>query len=209
MSATSETEICNIALTRIGHQMIASLDENTKGAELCRLHYPRSRDALLRSHVWNFAISRATLALDATTPNHEYTYRHALPTDCLKVIRTNWEADGTVGAAVYGFPGLVGSMDTPTPYRIEGRYLVCNETVASIEYVARITDTAQFDELFTDCLAQRVAAEIGMALMDNQAAVKTLWDVYQAKVSEAMTVDSQEGTPRGIVDASGWIRARV
>lgn len=208
MSATSETEICNLALTRIGHSLITSLSEGTKAADLCDLHYPRTRNAVLRAHPWNFAIKRVTLALEGTTPNHEFTYQHTLPVDCLKVIRTNWEADGSIATSVYGFPGVMGYAYDVTPYRIEGRKLLCNESVAKIEYIAQITDTAQFDEQFTDVLAQRIAAEIGLALTDNQALVKTMWDIYQAKLAEARTMDAQEGTPRATVDLSPWLVAR-
>jgi len=209
MSATSETEICNLALTRIGHAMIASLDEGTKAADLCQLHYPRTRDSLLRLHPWSFAIKRATLALDVTTPNHEFDYRHSLPEDCVKVIRTDWEATGYTGTAVYGFPGINGYADAMVPYRIEGRFLLANESVCKIEYVARITDTAQFDENFTDVLAQRLSAEICVALTDNQSMAKGLWEIYAAKLSDAQGNDAQEGTPREPVDLSGWPMARV
>jgi hypothetical protein len=208
MSATSEAEICNLALTRLGHMQISNLDEGTKAADLCKLHYPRSRDAMLRSHPWNFAVKRATLALSTATPNHEFAYLHALPTDCLKVIRTSWEADGATGTAVYGFPGLMGYADTVTPYRIEGKFIACNETVVKIEYISRITDTAQFDDLFTDVLAQRVAAEICMALTDNQSAAQSVWQIYTSKLTEARLHDAQEGTPRDVVDLSGWIMTR-
>lgn len=209
MSATSDTEICNIALTRLGHEMIASLTAGTKAADLCNLHYPRVRDAMLRSHPWNFAIKRVTLAQSTTTPNHEFDYYHTLPVDCLKVIRTSWEADGTVGAAVYGFPGLMGYAEQTAPYRIEGRTIATNEDTVKIEYIAQITDTSQFDELFTDCFAQRLAAEISMALTDNATLTKGLWDIYNAKMVDARTSDAQEGTPRAAVDLSGWITARV
>lgn len=209
MSATSEEEVCNLALTRIGHSQISNLNEGTKAADLCALHYPRSRDALLRAHPWNFAIKRATLALSVVAPNHEYDYQHALPVDCLKVIRTSWEANGYTGAAVYGFPGLVGGLEQVAPYRIEGRFLLCNEDTVRIEYIARITDTAQFDDLFTDCLAQRVAAEVSMALSDNASMTENLWGIYQSKLADAQSTDAQEGTPRDVIDVSGWIRARV
>lgn len=209
MSATSDVEICNIALTRIGHSQISSLDEGTKAADLCRLHYPRTRDAILRDHPWNFAIRRVTLALESATPNHEFDYYHTLPADCLKVLRTSWEPEGTTGAAVYGFPGIHGYAGTDVPYRIEGRRLACNETVAKIEYIARIDDTSQFDSLFTDALAQRLAAEVCMALTENQSAAKTMWDIYAAKVADARSTDAQEGTPRDVVDSGGWLRARV
>ena len=214
MSATSDTEICNIALTRIGHKQITALSEGTKAGDLCTLHYARTRNAILRAHPWNFAIRRVTLALDATTPNHEFSYRHALPEGptpprCLKVIRTHWEAEGITGAAIYTFPGLMGYAPDTIPYRIEGRYLYCNETVAKIEYIGEITDPTEYDELFVDLFAQRLAAELAIALTDNQSAAKTLWDVYAMKLAEARTTDAQEGTPREIVDLSPWITVRL
>lgn len=125
-AVTSETEICNLALTSIGASMISSLDEGTKAADLCTLHYPRCRRALLRAHPWNFAIARVTLALSSTTPNHEFGYQHALPADCLKVIRTGWEADGTIGPAIYGFPGFTAMPGTGCP--IASRAAICSPT---------------------------------------------------------------------------------
>lgn len=195
--ADSETQICNLALSRFGHPAIASLTAGTVAADRCNLHYALTRDALLRAHPWNFAIRRSTLALDVTVPNHEFGYRHALPAApdyCLKVLRTGWEASGYASDAI--------------PYRIEGRFLVCNETVVDIEYIARVTDVGQFDDLFTDVLAQRLAAEMCMAFTDNQSMTKNLWDVYTVKLSEARSMDAQEGTPRAVVDLSPWISAR-
>lgn len=208
--ATSETHICNLALSRIGQNFITTLTEGTRNSDVCNLHYASTRDALLRAHPWNFAIRRSALALDATAPNHEFDYRFALPTDpyCLKVIRTDWEATGFSGTAIYGFPGQMGYADYGVPYRIEGRFLLCNETTVSIEYIARIEDVAQFDDLFTDLLAQRLAAEMCVQITDNQSMAKGLWEIYGAKLSEARTMDAQEGTPRAVVDASPWLVAR-
>lgn len=208
--ATSDTEICNLALLRFGNGQISSLTEGTTASDRLNLVYANSRDAVLRAHPWNFAIRRATLALSATTPNHEYTYQHALPESpyCLKVIRTDWDATGYVGTAIYGFPGIHG-VAAPTPYRIEGRFLMCNETVAKIEYIARITDVSQFDELFVDVLAQRLAAEACVAFTGNQSMASGLWDIYTKKLDEARGVDGQEGSPREVVDVSPWLVARV
>jgi hypothetical protein len=208
---TSDVEICSLALTRIGHLPVMSLTGGAsapKAETLCALHYPICRDALLRSHPWNFAIMRSTLAQDSTTPNHEFDYRHALPSDCLKVLRTSWEASGFTGAAVYGFPGQSGYANETIPYRIEGRYLLTNESTVSIEYIARITDVAQFDDMFVDVLAQRIAAEIAMPLTDNASLMQGIWKIYAEKLAEARTNDAQEGTPRAIVDLSPWIQAR-
>ena len=200
--------LCNLALTRLGHNQISSLSENSKGATLCTLHYPQVRDALLRAHPWNFALKRVELAQDATTPNHEFDYRYALPFDCLKVIRTDWEANGFSSTAIYGFPGLNGYANEAIPYRIEGRYLLVNEATVSIEYIARIEDPAQFDDLFADCLAQRLAAELAPAFTDTVSLAKSMWDIYQQKLAEARLIDAQEGTPREFVDTSAWLIAR-
>lgn len=209
--ATSDVEICNLALTRIGHQTITSLTASpstSKAATICALQYPICRDALLRAHPWNFAIARSTLALDSVTPNHEFDYRHALPSDCLKVLRTGWEANGFTGTAIYGFPGQMGYSNLTIPYRIEGRYLLANESEVKIEYIARVTDVAQFDDLFTDVLAQRIAAEISMAITDNASLTQGLWKLYTEKLAEARTNDAQEGTAREVVDLTPWIAAR-
>lgn len=208
--ATSETEICNLALVRLGHTPITTLSEGTPTADLCNLFYPITRDSLLRSHPWNFAISRATLALSATTPNHEFSYQHTLPADCLKVIRTGWEADGTTsGSAVYGFPGVAGYAGVEIPYRVEGRSILCNETVVKIEYIAKITDVSQFDPLFVTALSLNLALSIGMRLTDNATLVKGLSDEFRLAMVEARMNDATEGTPRDVVDTSGWIVARV
>jgi hypothetical protein len=210
----SETSIANLALTRLGHSTITSLSQGTKAADLCALHYPICRDALLRAHPWNFSIRRVTLGQSATAPNHEFTYYHVLPADCLKVIRTDWEADFTNSTAVYGFPGMNGYGSEIAPYRIEshadlGKVLLTNEATVKIEYIAQVTDPALFDPLFVDLLAQRLAAEISVAFTDTQTMTKAMWDMYQAKLAEARTTDAQEGTAREVVDTSPWIAARA
>jgi hypothetical protein len=190
--ASSETEICNLALTRIGHRQITSLSENEKAANLCTLHYPRTRDALLRAHPWNFAIRYAELSQLTTTPAFEFQYAYQLPVACLKVIRTRSEQLG------YDYP-----------YRVVGREVWANTETMAIEYVARIEDVSQYDELFVDLLAQRLAAELAFPITDNRALTETAWQVYQTKLVEARLMDAQEGTPREIVSLDPWLAARL
>ncbi len=198
-TVTSEVHICNMSLTRLGHPTITSLDQDTKGAALCKLHYPVVRDVVMRAHPWNFAIRRATLASDATASiPFEYTYRYPLPEDCLKVIRTSEEA--------------IAGTTWINDYRIESngtsKAILTNASELSIEYIARITDVYQFDALFVDAVSARLTAEIAMAMTDNATMAANAMQSYEAKLREARQIDAQEGTPREIVDASGWIMAR-
>lgn len=207
MSAESETHICNIALTRLGHKTISDIDTDASTAgDLCRIHYPMSRDTLLRSHPWNFAIKRAALSVESSAaPNHEYAYAFPLPTDCLRVLRTNWEANGYTSQDT---TSLFWPQSIHVPYRIEGRYLVTNETSASIEYIAKVTDTSQFDAMFTDVLAQRIAAEVSHRLTDNPNITRNAWQMYSQKLLDARTMDAHEGSARESLDTSEFIRAR-
>lgn len=207
MSAESATQVCNLAITALGHNnQLVDLDTDTKTeADLCRLYYPRVRDSVLRAHPWNFAVKRQSLAATSDTPSFEYTYEFTLPTDCLKVIRTSWEATGYSSMDEYNSGHWT---ERRVPYRIEGRKLLATESTCSIEYIAQITDTSQFDALFTDALYHRLAAELAMPLTQNRTVSETMWKIYTEKLSEARTVDAQEGSAREVVDTSPWVVVR-
>jgi len=69
---TTEVSICNIALSRIGQPAmtgttIALLAGTDEAQRQCTIQYEPSRDALLRSHPWNFAVKRTRLITQAET----------------------------------------------------------------------------------------------------------------------------------------------
>lgn len=190
----STTDIGNLALSRIGHNRFMSSydDDATTEADLIRLHYPLCRDALLRSHPWNFAIKRVDLAQVDETPAFEFDYVYQLPTDCLKVIRTEMDYE-----------------NVDADYRIEGRKLLCNESTCAIEYVYRVTDTTHFDSLFIDALSYMIAAEVAMPLINDANAAAKARQEFDRVLREARSVDAQEGKPRPIIDSYDWLQARV
>ncbi len=59
--ATSDVEICNSALQKLGAETITTLADNSRRASLCNRQYDKIRKKLLRAHPWNFAIKRAAL----------------------------------------------------------------------------------------------------------------------------------------------------
>ena len=89
----TEVSICSNALRKLGDDPITSLTEDTERARLCNAFYESSRDSLLRSHPWNFAITRATLAKLSSTPAYGFAYQYALPTDpyCLRVLEMEYQ----------------------------------------------------------------------------------------------------------------------
>jgi len=259
----TDVQIASLALTRIGHEGIASF--NASGSKTERwfaANYEFYRQSLLREHAWRFAIKRTVLNRDrirvitnvtATNPvvltsaNHgfangeqvflsdligmgelngrtftvanqatntfeldgedgtthtpyvsagyaygyvptEFAYRFPLPADCLRLLRINdaeWDE-----------------------YRVEQNAVLTDESRIRLEYIHDETDEAMFDAQFVDVFAARLAAEICFYLTDNQSLTEQSWQIANQKLALARTMDSRQGTPRGL-DSDIWTMARL
>jgi len=81
---TTKTDICNLALSRIGAKAItqAQIDADTDPrAQHCNRHYEQTRDSLQRSHWWRFARVRIRLASVWATAKAYTTDQYALNDD--------------------------------------------------------------------------------------------------------------------------------
>ena len=72
---TSEVEIINSAMNMIGASNIISRSEDSKAARVSNQRYDAIRDAVLRSHPWNCAVTRAALAPDVDTPAFDWKFQ--------------------------------------------------------------------------------------------------------------------------------------
>ena len=181
----TEVSICSNALRKWGDSPIASLTEDTERARLCNALYEPARDSLLRSHAWNFAITRASLAQISSTPAFEYSYQYALPTDpfCLRVLKMEFDD------YEFKIENLAG----------QGRVLLTNEGTANIIYIARITDPKLFDSIFVDTLIAKLASEMAYPVTNSAALQKEMERVYKLKLTEARSIDSTEGFTDDII----------
>jgi len=177
----SDVDICNSALNMIGASNIVSLTEDSRAARVCNQRYEFVRDAVSRAHPWNCLVRRASIAADADNPAFEFEYQFTLPNDpyCLRVIRPQ---------------------DIDTIYRVEGRKVLANATPFKFIYIARVTDPNQYDQLFIETIAARLAADISYALVNSATLTASSFDLYNQKLSEARFVDATEGTPDNIVN---------
>ena len=81
----------------------------------------------------------------------------------------------------------------------EGRVLLTDESTAKIKYIARITDTALFDTLFVDTLTAKLSAELAYPITGSASLQAQMEKIYQQKLSEARSIDGQEGFPTDLV----------
>lgn len=70
---TTDVDIVNAALIKLGERTIASLADPVKPAQLANAVYGELRDALLRAHPWNFAIEHRSLAIPAARASAGWT----------------------------------------------------------------------------------------------------------------------------------------
>ena len=183
----SVVSICNIALSNLGDEKIASLSENNDRARSCDLRYEDVRDAVLRSYPWNCATTRVELARSTTDPVWGFTYSFALPSDCLRVLD------------VY---------DYTVPFAIEGRFLLTENSSAKLKYIARITDPNDYDILLQQAIGIRLASEIAEALTGRTELKAEMYQKYLLILTEARGVDSQEKGMPSVIEANDFINAR-
>lgn len=186
---TSKVAICNKALIKLGAETIASLTENSENSNTLLAIYDGVLDTELRKHPWNFAIKRVSLAADVDTPEtDEYTTQYTLPTDLVRLL-----------------PGNSSSLD----WKVEGRKIITNTTGAMyIRYVARITDTNEYDSAFVDVLAQALAVEMCERRTQSNQKAMTVREDYKFAVREAKKANAFENISDEFPEDT-WITARL
>ena len=187
----SVVDICNEAMDLLGAATITSLTENSKEARLCNRRFDTVRDAVLRSHPWNTAVTRAEIARDSTAPAFGFTYQYTMPTDpyCLRVL-SFWNSNVDNEVAAY---------DSQVMYKIEGRKILSNEDTCKITYIGRVTDTEQFDSMLSNTIAHRLAAETAYAITGSTTVAQQMQALYEQRLREARSMDGMEGYPDKII----------
>lgn len=155
--ASSSTDIANLALQKIGESRINSIgDENDKNARVCNLNYDQSRLEALMMCGWRFAKKQASLSKLATVPIYKWKAQYQLPSDLLRLT----EIQGT-------------DVWAPKEYfDIQEKKLLLYPTdsfdeaadTINIEYIYDVVDVSQFDALFVDVLALKLASMIARPL---------------------------------------------
>jgi hypothetical protein len=207
-----EVDIANVALLRIGQlQTIAELDEPTPHAQAINAVFAHLRDAVLEAFAWPFAMKRATLDVLASAEDDPddpllrsgWGFTYQLPADCI--------------APRYIYPGT----NTPgegqeVPFVIEadetvgtaGRVLLTNEGEAELIYTAKITQPNRWSPTFRDAMAFRLASDLAMSVAKRPELGLRLYQLYQAKLSEAAAQVSNQAKEDSPPPDASFIRER-
>ena len=188
--AISWTSINNMALAKLGANSIDNIDTDTgSNAIKCRAIYEITRDALLRSYEWNFAIARAELAQLSTTPEYGFDYEYTLPTSpyCLRVLE----------------------MEDGASFEIEGRKLLTDEDECKIKYIKRITNPVELDALFVTAMVDTLASQLAIPITNSGTLKDRMDKELKETLLQAKMIDGEEGVAedRDEAESDLWVEA--
>ncbi len=198
---TTEVEICNLALMRLGQtsNLVESLEEpEGKNEILCSAHYPMTRRRILRGpRVYNFAKRLDVLPLSAlVVPPFGFSSAYRLPNDFLRLLT----------------PGEI-PVNGPIPPRsydvVDGHIYTDSGdgNTLNIYYIFDQTVVAKWDAIFVNLMRLELAKDMAYAFTLKQSLVTGLDEELKDVRLEAGAVSGQEKPPVR-KSTSKWLEGR-
>lgn len=173
----SQVDIFNLALDMLGTEdVVTGVNDTSVNAKRLARSWPLARDAVLRAHPWNCAIARVSLPEATPAPLYGFAYRYPLSTEpyCLRVLELK---------------------SARTSWKVEGRAILTDDgPPLSVKQISRVTDVENYDALLVTAAAARLAWTLAYAVTQSRSVQKDMKDTYFDVLSEAKSVDGQEGT---------------
>lgn len=128
-------------------------------------------------------------------PSWEWAYRFPKPSDYVRLVKVQRVAGTVVSPAtlVWSYWRDMGS--EPEPIKVEGDFLVAEVgPKLDIAYTRDETDLDKWDALALSALAAKLAFRVCYAVTGSLQSAKTHHDAFLEILSEARTMDGQEGS---------------
>jgi hypothetical protein len=182
--------IANLAIQRVAGQSITALNDTSSEAINVNAVYVSTRDEILGKHKWTFAQNTVALVDSGLTPVDF----------------------GDGGSIVYEYPddyikpGLV-SVKTAL-LRFESTGIISDTPGLVMKYTYKNDDPTTYSPEFVEALVLLLASKIAIPLSQSATYKSELLQEYEMKLQEAISADSQCGTPDQAT-ADDWLAARL
>lgn len=230
MATYDEISVANRALYQLnigarisGSGDLSSSSDTSEAKDAAEFAFPFVRDEVLEEGRWTFATKYATLvqADDGEDDEwgDEWDLAYTLPSDCLRAVRFVTGAGGAFYSLDWDQLLAWPFAATETPGS-KARFAIRNEgsgrilltdvpnADAKLQYIAQVTDMAQWPNLAATALSMRLAYELAGPLLSADDKTKfALYQGYMVAMSRAMAADANEESPRREPDGPA-IRAR-
>ena len=135
-SILTEDELCRQAILRVG--TAEQFGPSSQAMLLAKSLYPQVRDALLLAGSWTWAMKSGTVIETLPRPEYKWSYRYAIPADCLRVFRVN-DYDYSTGDSSWEVAGnfVLSNVDSGTPAWVVDRSYEVGNAVSNNGVVYR------------------------------------------------------------------------
>lgn len=193
---TSKTDVVNLALTKLGQDRVISIDDDEEPARVMRGIWDLSRDSLLSSHPWKFAIVRAELPALADAPLNTWSKQYQLPSACLRLVQVSTE-------------WIFYSQDTPFFELEGGNILTDEEAPLPVRYVSSTaaTNVGVWPALFARAMSMQLASDACEKLAGGAARGERALADLEIALRVARRQNAIERPPQR-PNESSWLRAR-
>jgi hypothetical protein len=190
---SSAVDICNLALSHLNAGVVADISTNpqTDGEKECQKWYDTTRRGLLRKYVWNFARKRDTVSR-GSTPAFGFTDSYNLPIDYIRLLGFGKDDEDSSSYHWYLHRQL---------YEIERKTILLNndgETTLRIVYIYDAITVSDYDALFVETLALKLAYKMAYKFTTKKSVVDRIRDELEVKEQEAVSIDGQERPPKRV-----------
>ena len=174
----TKLEICNFSLLLSGAQPLQQLTpENDTRVLGCNTLFDIVLRSESRKHPWNCLMHRKKIAKDETNPDFGFAYRYPLPSNpyCLRPVKIN--------------------DDLSAVWKVEGRFLLTDETECEMEYIKWVTNLAELDPIFVEAFGIKLAVYFGKKVTGaDESVIVDLWKMYKDVIAEARLADWKESS---------------
>lgn len=216
--ATSQIDLCNRALRRLGTQsIITSLSDGSTEADTCSDLYDDVLGSLLQAprcsayptYTWQWC-RRIASGVSSASTNPRWAYEYALPSDCLRVQeiidpafpQNKWHPDQRLTAGVTDYAcgiGQINGTDAPVIW--------CNLSPLAVMYVSSGISIDQWPYAFKRAFWLSLAAEIGTSLGVSGSIINVILQEADAATAQACQQDMSI-TTQSTDYVPDWIAAR-
>lgn len=175
---STDVAIANTALIMNGADDINSFSDNTFEAKLASSTYETTKEALLQAYPWRFTLKQADLggAL-AASPEFQWDYQYQLPSDCLRIISLQHNAD----------------------YELYDKQVYTNEKPCKIVYQRNVSE-ANMPSYFRRALEFRLARVFAISLQEDVNKMSVFERAADKETARARQLDAQQRTTQRIPD---------
>lgn len=174
------TTIYNRALDYISEFPVHGPEDTGSYARWLNRNYAHTVEAALRQQPWNFACRFWLPVEDAVKPSMRWNYGFELPNGWLRVLTPTRDGLRT------GYP---------MAYGVQGNTLMMNERpTKGVELVMNIQNPGQWDPLFADMVAGRLAAGMAQRYTAKNSYLDRAKQAAEEAYAQAELINSFEGS---------------